>query len=182
MADEALSEAEERLQRATARFENMRASHPEFIALGASISKIEREVAELRQREVDAEAGVAELAPKPKSSLTKADIKLLMSAVGRGVAEFVAGEKKALEAKILEQQKRSDSLEKVLDHALTKISAVEERSLRYEGVWAPKISYAKNTLVTDRGSVWISKKATIERPGTDPDSWQLAAKSKDLIK
>ena len=66
-------------------------------------------------------------------------------------------------------------------HVRTLHSRVEELerrpTLRDAGVWsAEKTPYGLDAIVTDRGSAWIAKRATCQRPGEDNDDWRLMVK------
>lgn len=59
-----------------------------------------------------------------------------------------------------------------------RVAAIEARpaALKYQGVWREsQAGYPEGTTITHAGSLWITRRATTSRPGTD-DSWQLAVK------
>ena len=48
--------------------------------------------------------------------------------------------------------------------------------MRYVGVWAPG-QYDENNIVTDKGSSWICRRTTDQRPGEGDDgAWALMTK------
>lgn len=64
-----------------------------------------------------------------------------------------------------------------------KLAPIEERvkvlesrpTMRYEGTWKSGVGYEAGTFITDHGSLWYAKAATVMRPGSG-DSWRLVAK------
>jgi hypothetical protein len=68
--------------------------------------------------------------------------------------------------------------ERMLNQQLTdRIKVLEDRpDLRYSGVWQQDQVYGSGNFVTDGGSLWHAKRASVgERPGVG-DAWQLAVK------
>lgn len=66
----------------------------------------------------------------------------------------------------------ADELHADLD---ARLKALEATQLHYEGTWEPG-GYTENTLITDKSTLWVARRATNTRPGTD-DSWRLMVKS-----
>jgi len=60
-----------------------------------------------------------------------------------------------------------------------RVAAIEARpTVRYEGTWKASTGYTPGAMVTDHGCTWIAKRATVTRPGSDPESWTLTAKGR----
>ena len=56
-----------------------------------------------------------------------------------------------------------------------RIAELEQNAVKFEGVWREGTLYAKQSLVTDRGGIWISLRETASRPPSG--DWKLAVKS-----
>jgi len=56
-----------------------------------------------------------------------------------------------------------------------RIAALEKSQFGYFGVFEEGKSYRKNSFLTDSGSLWIARKETAQRPGSNED-WKLAVK------
>jgi hypothetical protein len=59
----------------------------------------------------------------------------------------------------------------------TDVGEVKSIAPLWRGTWQPDVSYATNSLVNDKGGLWISKKPTAARPGEPDSAWQLVVKS-----
>ncbi len=63
----------------------------------------------------------------------------------------------------------------VMRALLDRVEHVEERGVRYRGVYQRSEDYKRGDLVTFEGSMWHATRDTIEEPGASKD-WQLAVK------
>lgn len=82
------------------------------------------------------------------------------------------GLKPAIDAAFNRHEKMIEELAGVALDLLKRIDTLENS---YQGVWDGAKSYVRNQTVTHAGSLWISKRETNSKPGTD-DSWQLCVK------
>jgi hypothetical protein len=61
-----------------------------------------------------------------------------------------------------------------------KVADLEQRQLRFKGVWREGNVYEANSLVIKRGGLWIAKATTITPPGSS-DDWCLCTKSGEVV-
>jgi hypothetical protein len=61
-----------------------------------------------------------------------------------------------------------------------KVADLEQRQLRFKGVWREGNVYEANSLVIKRGGLWIAKATTITPPGSS-DDWRLCTKSGEVV-
>ena len=68
-----------------------------------------------------------------------------------------------------------DAVGKVRRELLQRIEDLEANAVKFEGVWRSGSIYAKQSLVTDKGGIWIALRETASRPPSG--DWKLAVKS-----
>jgi hypothetical protein len=85
-------------------------------------------------------------------------------------AEFEADKLRCLVARI-----DADLAEK-LDALESRIRSIEDRGLKYCGVYQRASTYQRGDVTTHKGALWICLQPTFETPGAS-DSWQLAVKA-----
>ena len=75
---------------------------------------------------------------------------------------------------IAEQAVMEQALLKLIADLEARIQKLEERPIKYLGAWEQGAAYSANSIVTDRGSMWIAREDTIQRPGCE--AWTLCVK------
>ena len=81
-----------------------------------------------------------------------------MSGIAPVMREYVAGEISKATAPLVER-----------------IAELESKSLHDAGVWRAGVSYAVASVCSDRGSAWVCRTPTMERPG-ESAHWRLLVK------
>ena len=71
---------------------------------------------------------------------------------------------------------RIDPIVKQLAELQARVNAIEDRGIKYTGVYQPAAEYVRGNLVTFAGSLWHANTATRSVPGKDA-TWTLAVKS-----
>lgn len=74
---------------------------------------------------------------------------------------------------------RLDAVEKKkgLAPLAARLAGIEERMMKYDGVWREGRSYDRGSFVTHQGSLWFCEDGNINaRPGAGSASWKLAVK------
>jgi hypothetical protein len=61
-----------------------------------------------------------------------------------------------------------------------KVADLDQRQLRFRGVWREGNVYEANSLVIKRGGLWIAKATTTTPPGSS-DDWCLCTKSGEVV-
>lgn len=57
------------------------------------------------------------------------------------------------------------------------IAGIEQRMMKYEGVWSEGKTYTRGSFVTHAGSLWFCEDTNVDvRPGAGSSSWKLAVK------
>ena len=70
-----------------------------------------------------------------------------------------------------------DYVVQAIEPLLERIAELETKSLTYAGIWDQTKAYGVNTLVTDKGAMWLCRKNTVRRPGSNFEDWKLVVKS-----
>lgn len=71
-----------------------------------------------------------------------------------------------------------DAIEEQLKAFRDELRTMKAAMPQYRGVWNRADEYARNSIVTDGGTLWYAREKTTDRPGKS-DAWVLMHKSHD---
>lgn len=71
-----------------------------------------------------------------------------------------------------------DLVERAVKPLALRMSELENRAVKFAGVYQTSSDYVRGDLVTHKGALWHCNRPTTERPG-DGGDWQLAVKRGD---
>jgi hypothetical protein len=100
----------------------------------------------------------------------------VITALARGLVPFL---REQIAAAVTPMQERLDALEKRKGIAplAARLAGIEERMMKYEGVWSEGKTYSRGSFVTHAGSLWFCEDTNISvRPGAGSSAWKLAVK------
>jgi len=75
---------------------------------------------------------------------------------------------------VAEHAVEARATQKLIADLQTRVEALEQRPIKYLGVWEQGKAYSANSMVTDHGSMFIAREDTIQRPGCE--AWTLCVK------
>jgi hypothetical protein len=100
----------------------------------------------------------------------------LLNALAKGIVPFIRA---TIAAAVNPLKERLDALEKRKGIAplAAQLAGIEQRMMKYEGVWSEGKTYTRGSFVTHAGSLWFADDTSIgARPGAGSTTWKLAVK------
>ena len=90
--------------------------------------------------------------------------------------EFVGEQISPMQQRLGDLEQQLATLKREVETTLTTLAALSEKAID-QGVWRADALYRSGDLVSDRGSAWIARQTTSQRPG-ESSHWRLAAKGR----